>query len=67
MLNTQAWATKWPITPSHTALHPPNGAELFMVDGGEADWPLPSLLDAAKHGADHGLLVNSKLRAWRMR
>jgi len=38
-----------------------------MVDGGEADWPLPSLLDAAKHGADHSLLVNSELRAWRMR
>ncbi len=45
----------------------PNGAELFIVDGGEADWPLPSLLDVAKHGADHSLLVNSELRAWRMR
>ncbi len=25
------------------------------------------LLDVAKHGADHSLLVNSELRAWRMR
>lgn len=45
----------------------PSEAELFVADGGEADGPLHSLLDVAKHGADHGLLVNSKLRAWRMR